>query len=236
MNRTHAILDALSREAKARKIEVLTKIFGASDYRRVLEVGTGAGYIASYFGNCLEMVVTAVDVADERQVMEGYDFVQVESTALPFDPCSFDLAITNHVIEHVGQREAQIKHLQEIYRCLKPGGVLYFAVPNRWRLVEAHYQLPLLSWLPAGLADKYIRAIRGIERYDCTPLSNGEVRQILRQTGFEYVDATLDAIAVMKEIEGKGGAGYLMGLPKWCWWPVKPIIPTFIFICRKPMQ
>jgi len=236
MNRTHAILDALSREAKARKIEVLTKTFGASEYRRVLEIGTGAGYIASYFGKRLEMAVTAVDVADERQVMEGYDFVQVESTALPFDACSFDLAITNHVIEHVGQREVQIHHLQEIYRCLKPGGVLYFAVPNRWRLVEAHYSLPLLSWLPARLADKYIRTTRGIGHYDCTPLSNGEVRQILRQVGFEFVDVTLDAIAAMKEIEGRGIAGYLMGLPKWCWWPLKSIIPTLIFVCKRPVQ
>lgn len=233
MSRTHAILDSLSREAKAKKIETLIQIFGTSDYRQMLEVGTGAGYIASYFGKKGKLV-TAVDVADERQIMEGYDFQLLESTVLPFENQFFDLAITNHVIEHVGQREAQMHHLQEIYRCLKPGGSLYFAVPNRWRLVEAHYGLPLLSWLPNKMANKYIRAAKRAEFYDCLPLSYGEVRQLLNQAGFEFFDVTLDAIAVMKDIEGRGVAGFFMGLPKWVWWFAKPIIPTIIFVGKRP--
>lgn len=236
MSRTHALNDPLSREAKARKIEAMVQLFGSVSYARVLEVGTGSGYIASYFGRQAGVKVTAVDVVDERQVTDHHEFVRVASTTLPFDEDAFDLAITNHVIEHVGNREAQLEHLRELYRCLEPGGCLYLAVPNRWRLIEAHYKLPLLSWFPSKVADAYLRVTRKVSHYDCAPLSYSQVRQLLNCVGFESRDVTLEAVGVMKSIEGQGALGLLLSLPGWCWWFAKPIMPTIIFICRKPQR
>ena len=80
--------------------------------------------------------MAAVDVVDERISDNGYAFQQVSGTQLPFPDQQFDVVISNHVIEHVGEREQKLEHLTEIARVLRPDGMDYLAVPNRWRLVE----------------------------------------------------------------------------------------------------
>lgn len=99
---------------------------------RMLEIGTGSGGIAHYFATHpkLRCAVMAVDVHDNRLVRDGYDYRQVEGVELPFDDASFDVVITNHVIEHVGDAQAQHRHLAEIRSVMKPDGVVYLAVPN----------------------------------------------------------------------------------------------------------
>ena len=57
------------------------------------------------------------------------------------------MILTNHIIEHVGEYESQLEHLNEIKRLLK-NGIAYLAVLNKWMLIESHYQLTFLSWLP----------------------------------------------------------------------------------------
>lgn len=232
--RTHAILDSLSRESKARKIVALVEQSGAPAFRKVLEVGTGSGYIAAYLSRLKGAEVKAIDIADERQVTDGFQFQRVQGTTLPFADKTFDLVISNHVAEHVGNTKDQAHHLSEIFRCLEPGGTLYFAVPNRWRLIEPHYHLPLLSWLPEKLASAYVRLFKLGSRYDCRPLSRREAVDLLSRIGFLCVDVTLDAIPLVGKIEGGRLARCLTGLPKSFWRLFSAIMPTHIFICRKP--
>lgn len=232
--RTHAILDICSRESKAKKIVALVERNGAPCFRRVLEVGTGSGYIASYFSRRSEIEVHAVDVTDERQITEGFQFQCVQGTILPFTDDSFDFVISNHVVEHVGTTEDQVHHLSEVFRCLEPGGTLYFAVPNRWRLIESHYKLPFLSWLPKKLASAYVRFFKLGSHYDCKPLSRREVIDLLSHSGFDCMDVTLDAIPLVGEIEGGWLTRLITGLPKPLWQLFSAIMPTLIFVCRKP--
>ncbi|MDD5267452.1 MAG: glycosyltransferase [Methylococcales bacterium] len=232
--RTHAILDIISRESKAKKIVALVSHNGVSSFRKVLEVGTGSGLIAGYFSKLKNIEVYAVDVADERQITEGFQFQQVQDTSLPFVDEMFDFVISNHVVEHVGTAEDQTDHLREIFRCLEPGGTLYFAVPNRWRLIEPHYKLPLLSWVPDKIASTYVRLFKLGSHYDCKPLSRREALDLLTGNGFTCVDATLDAISIMGEIEGGWLTRYITRLPKAFWHLFFVIMPTLIFVCRKP--
>ena len=177
--RSHAVLDFSSRTRKALKIERLLREYRKTDIRRVLEVGTGGGHIARHFA-ALGAAVHAIDVNDERQVLDGYAFQLVAGTELPFGDGFFDLVISNHVVEHVGNMDAQLQHLREIFRCLEPGGVLYFSVPNKWFPVEPHYKLPLLSWLPSRLASLYVRWSGRGSNYDCRLLSFRECQEILK--------------------------------------------------------
>lgn len=233
---SHAILDRISRERKAQKIDALLRIHSLGRFGRVLDVGTGSGYIAC----CLSRMgygqegFYAVDVRDERQVTSGFEFKLIEGTKLPFPEGFFDLVISNHVIEHVGLKGEHVLHLQEVSRCLKPGGVLYFAVPNRWSIIEPHYKLPFVSWLPRKVASAYVRILGRASNYDCAPLSRLAALRLLRSEGFLCKDVTLEAIRLVGQFEaGNFFLRSLTGLPKWFWRIFLFIVPTCIFICKK---
>jgi SAM-dependent methyltransferase len=233
--RFRAKFDERSRTAKAQKIAMLSGIFQPKPGAAILDIGTGSGYIAAYFSKLGfgESGTFAVDLVDERRVSSGYQFTQVHGTKLPFPDQRFDFIVSNHVIEHVGGRREQHAHLAEIGRCLRESGRLYIAVPNRWGVIEPHYRLPFLSWLPRGLAHSYLRLIRRIDSYQWCPLSRGELLCLLRQHGFEGEDVTLQAVRVGAEIEKIGLLRLASTLPAWCWRLLRPVIPTLIFVCRK---
>src|SRR4249920_1879185 len=118
----HAVLDLHSRRFKAQKIERLLDLDARPGPLRLLEVGTGSGGIAHYFGThpSGRFTVEAVDIVDNRLVIDGYRYQSVTDTALPFDDDSFDVVLSNHVIEHVGDATQQRAHLAELKRVLRP--------------------------------------------------------------------------------------------------------------------
>jgi len=169
--RSHASADIAHRERKADKIRHLIEQIRPLQGCQVLEVGAGAGVISRSLARAVGPAgaVTAVDVVDERVVHDGYRFLQVEDTTLPFADASFEIVVSNHVIEHVGPRPIQMDHLREIHRVLRPSGLLYLAAPNKWTVMEPHFRLPLLSWLPSALAHRYVRMTGRGTQYDCWP-------------------------------------------------------------------
>lgn len=231
---THAILDKKSRFLKAKKIELVIKKFYNFKVSRFLEVGCGSGYITSYFANIYGSKNSyAVDVSNELQIHNNFNFKIVNGIKLPFKSGFFDLIISNHVIEHVGDEKLQINHLREINRCLKKTGALYLAVPNKWRLVEPHYRLPFLSWLSAPISNFYLKIFRGKSYYDCKPYSANLLSKHLKIAGFTSVEATLDAIIYFGKLECKKKSlyYYISRLDKRFFIPFKCFIPTHIFIC-----
>lgn len=232
---SHAVLDEESRIWKAKKIAALSAV-SPQEGAAMLEVGTGSGHIAAYFSRLGygEEGAFAVDIKDERQVKTGFQFRRVANVQLPFRDERFDFIISNHVIEHVGDELAQRRHLSEINRCLAEKGVFYLAVPNRWTLLEPHYRLPFLSWPSRRLADLYLKASGKADAYDCRPLSRRKALEMLAEAGFEAEDATLRAIGVTIDIEQRAFPLSLVGaVPVWVWRPLRVIMPTLIFVCRK---
>ena len=194
--RSHAYADIAHRERKTDKIRRLIEQTRTLEGCHLLEVGAGAGVISRAFSRAVgaQGSVTAVDVVDERAVTNGYRFEQILHARPPFDDSQFDVVVSNHVIEHVGQRQAQIPHLQKIRRVLRTDGLLYLAAPNRWTLVEAQFLLPALSWLPHNLADRYVRATGRGTRYDCWPRGPRGLRALFAKTGFEIMNLCPTAI------------------------------------------
>lgn len=235
VRRGHAVLDVTSRKTKARKIELLLGLDATNHPVRLLEVGTGAGGIAHYFGTQpgQRFEVDAVDVNDSRQIHDGYRFTRVHDIRLPFPDAHFDVVISNHVIEHVGDRVAQRGHLAELHRVLKPDGVGYLAVPSRWQLVEPHYGLALLSWLPTPWRTPYLRWRRRGDVYDCRPLSVRELEPLLADAGFAFNQQHGRALRATFELERPRAwlyRGVLKRVPDAIYARLRRAFPTLIYV------
>jgi glycosyltransferase involved in cell wall biosynthesis len=147
-----------NRKNKAQKILKVLQEYIESPVQNqtILDIGTGNGEISSYIGET--NTVFSVDIADTRQATNNFSF-SLCNEALPFKDDSFDIIISNHVIEHV---QDQNMHINEIKRTLKKNGVLYFATPNKWWPYEVHYKLLFLHYLPQPL---FIKTLKFFNKY-----------------------------------------------------------------------
>ena len=239
LRQSHAALGMRSRQAKARKIEAILSTKLKLTDARVLDVGAGSGIIANHMSQCVGPggEVVAVDVMDQRRIRRGFRFVRVTDTWLPFEDASFDIVISNHVMEHVGNRQAQLRHLREIRRVLKDEGWCYFAVPNKWGLIEPHYKLPLLSWFPQGLCSVYVRLSGRGKVYDVFSPSHYELISLFREAKLSYVQQSFEAMRIMADVESVSlPARLVLNAPKSFLLLLYPIIPTMVFLLSRKVD
>lgn len=237
----HAALQRDSRLLKARKIVHLIGDATFHSAARALEVGCGSGVISSALheisGGKLE--IYAVDVTDNRVDTDGYRFQKVTGTELPYADNFFDIVITNHVIEHVGERSEQLNHLRELKRVMSPTGVIYFAMPNKWRLVEPHYHIAFLSWLPQKISDFLVRVSGRGDYYDCRPLGLLGTQRMFAESELSHRDATVRAVRATLDIEHpRSWITHVANrfLPDWVIALCLPIMPTFIYLLDRGDQ
>jgi malonyl-CoA O-methyltransferase len=109
------------------------------DCARVLDVGTGTGYLANkakfYFPEALVLGVDLADgmVLEANKLKEGISIVQADACALPFKRGSFDLIISNLAYQWV----ADLTHAFGIARhSLAPGGSFCATIFGRRTLSE----------------------------------------------------------------------------------------------------
>ena len=238
---SHAALDISGRHLKAAKIHQLLPLAASPNVPlRLLEVGTGSGAIAQYFSilTSQRFIVSAVDVNDQRMVSDGYDFQLYDGQHLPYKDETFDIVISNHVIEHVGNYHQQSNHLVEICRVLAKNGYAYLATPSKWQIVEPHFNLPFLSWIPRGMRDSYVRLAGKGNHYDCNLLRPAELRRLLKATGLPFKNMNTDALKALISIEQpRGITMYLLALlPNILLEMLRNSFPTSIFLIHKPVN
>lgn len=227
---TRSSLDEKTRNEKALKIHRI--LAHAADLSKcdLLDIGTGSGHIAHYLSRFCKSV-TSVNLRDERVLKDGYRFELVDSERLPFPDGSFDVVISNHVIEHTNDQQL---HLREIHRVLRTGGVVYLATPNKYALMEPHYKLPFLSWLPRKMASSYLKAFKG-QPWVVHPLSFG----MLRSAAFGLFDFQDMSVEVIKngrkyELDMYPAIQPLLSiLPLGLLKLLRPILPSYIILLRK---
>lgn len=100
---------------------------------------------------------------------------------LPFHSDSFDLVTSNMVFEHLSDPVGQLK---EIYRILKPGGMLMFHTPNAWG-----YGTFLARMIPDAIKDKLVYLLDGRDSLDVFKTyyrinSVAQIEKVIRETGF----------------------------------------------------
>ncbi len=193
----------------------------------VLDVGSGYGHTAAALARRCRSVVGIEpsdplhDFAVQSYASSGLPNLEFrcQTAASLTESEQYDLVVLDNVLEHVPD---QVGTLSTIARALKPGGVLYLLVPNKLWPIEPHYALPLLSYLPLPLANRYLRATgRGSDYTDASyaPTYFG-LNRLLRECSefsFQYVLPADIALAA-----GGGSWKYRLGVAsirrcRWLW-------------------
>ena len=168
--------------------------------------------------------LTGVDVSEtflkgfRREIIARglQDKVEALVTAggpIPLPDGVADVVTSFTVLEHVPDERAA---LAEMRRILKPQGKLIISVPNRWWIFETHgadlpllpwNRVPLVSWWPKKLHDRWARARIYRRR---------EIERILVQSGFS-IDESFRMTAPMDMIP---------------WRPVRHLVRSVFFRYR----
>jgi len=123
---------------------------GTRETGRILEVGAGPSNQSSRFLASLGPVTGL----DPDPAVLGNDAlasaIVLKGDRFPFPDSSFDMAVSDYVVEHVRK---PLSHLQELHRVLRVGGCYVFRTPNRF-----HY-VPLIAaitphWFHEAIANR----------------------------------------------------------------------------------
>lgn len=142
---------------------------------RVLEIGCGVGRYVERLG-ALARLVVGLEYDRERAAEAAHRLerplvVNAANEHLPFPDASFDVVLTNEVIEHVADDRLSAA---EMVRVLSRGGRIVLFCPNRWYPVEQHgvywrgtYRfgnIPLVNYLPDPLRNRLAPHVRAYTR------------------------------------------------------------------------
>ena len=203
----------------------------------ILDTGVSTGIIANalaeHVGQVTGLDIDDAAVAFARQTFQrpNLHFLVGDSLSVPCPAKSFDAVICTHVYEHVPDAD---RLLQEIHRVLKPGGWCYFAAGNRLKVIEPHYGLPFLSWLPRSLAHQYLQLTGKGSYYYEKHLSLAGLRRLT--SAFRCVDYTRKIIANPEAYH----AAYMLApgslktrlaglVAAWAFW----LMPSYIWMLQK---
>ncbi len=233
------LYDRTGRVQKAQKIIAVIQDFcrGNGSSLRVLDVGGAAGVMTEIFADVFDEVVeldidhVAIERGRQQCKSPNVTWVCGDATKLEFPDESFDCVICNHVYEHV---DDQVGLAREIRRVLKPSGFCYFSAGSRFTLVEGHYKLPFLSWLPNRLANVYMKLTGRQGGYDVTLRSYPKLKKILRE--FEFHDYTIPILKHPERFAAddlRAQSGWAFRVPTFIYRAAYPILPIWIWILTK---
>lgn len=100
----------------------------------ILDVGCGKAWIAKELVKSKELICSLdISATNPGRALELYPSanhtaVVADALNLPFRDASFDCVISSEVIEHIEKPELFIS---ELFRCVKPGGVLIITTPYK---------------------------------------------------------------------------------------------------------
>ncbi len=145
------------------KYSLFIKLFSPAAETTILDVGVEDALYS--YSNFLEEhypyphKITALAIEEVKKFNKKYPLVRTviyNGDVFPFKDKVFDIAWSNAVLEHVGNRAAQVFFLKEIKRCSKKA---FITTPNLYFPVEVHTLIPFLHWLPKTTFDLFLKKI-----------------------------------------------------------------------------
>ena len=230
------MLDEPARTTKAQKLlAVILHFLGRSDLEglTVGDVGCSAGFIAAALaragGRTLGIDIDQPGVTRAAaRFGDRAHFLLAEGDRLPLADRSLDVIVFNHIYEHVVDPGAAV---DELHRVLADDGVIYLGLANRLGVVEPHYRLPFLSYLPPPLADRYVRVTGRADRYHERLATRRVLRRLFRE--FTVWDYTFSIIREPERFAGDDMVPRSVASLPSAAVKLVPIIPTYIWVATR---
>jgi 2-polyprenyl-6-hydroxyphenyl methylase/3-demethylubiquinone-9 3-methyltransferase len=197
----HTLLDPV-------RLPYFNAILAGHPHRRVLDVGSGGGFVAAGLDGGAHIV--AVDRsrhALENAISAGVSPVAAADAAhLPFADGSFDAIICSEVLEHVPDPASAVS---EAARVSTPGGLFLFSTPARTRLsrlllIHLAQRWPATRVLPPDLHDWN----RFLTPRDLTDLLADNGFAVRRLSGIGIAPSRLPAALAALSLLKLGRIGY----------------------------
>jgi hypothetical protein len=139
----HRVYDYFFRWFRPRRVRKLYRVMDISPESMVLDVGGTVSFWRMAVGIGLPLPrVTLVNIIPPTvALLAGMRSYQMDATALAFPDRSFDIAVSNSVIEHVRDKErfaSEIDRVADRY---------FVQTPDRRFPIEPHYMAPFVHWL-----------------------------------------------------------------------------------------
>lgn len=121
--------------ARKNFLQVLKKTKTSLSNKKVLDIGFGSGLIMFVFDKSCKLfgtefsehaIKTCSDFAKKRGYKDFEFIIPEQSEILPYQSDFFDVVTASHVVEHVEKDKLLIS---EIFRVLKPGGIMCIICP-----------------------------------------------------------------------------------------------------------
>lgn len=234
-----SMYDKQARLNKANKTLLILKDYLKNTSKlSLLDVGSSTGIMtyeyAKYFAKVtgIDIDSKTINLASKTFKKDNLTFIETPIEENKFKDESFDVVTCSHIYEHV---PSDIILMDEIYRLLKPGGVCYFAAGNRFQIIEVHYRLPFLSYLPKKLSNIYIRLFTNEKYYYENHKSLRNLKKLVKK--FHTTDYTLDVLkypskySANEMLKEKSIKYYVVNIiARICYF----LIPTYIWVLKKP--
>jgi ubiquinone/menaquinone biosynthesis C-methylase UbiE len=174
----------------------------------LLDYGSGNGANTVLFKDDIKNIIglevednfmKEAEIMRQKMKIKNIKYQLYSGDRIPFSKNTFDAVVSYEVIEHT---ENDLAALREINRVLKVNGYFIITVPNKWYLMETHgfdfpylknvraNRIPLLSWLPNPIHQRYARA---------RIYTNKRITKLLNNSGFKveehkYIQAPFDKV------------------------------------------
>ncbi|MBI4432056.1 MAG: methyltransferase domain-containing protein [Candidatus Omnitrophica bacterium] len=162
-----------------RRAEWIVSRTGLRAGQQALEIGCGTGFFSQVFlrsGARLHAIDLSADLLQKATERCGAaaDFRVCDVEALPYEMESFDAVVGVRVLHHLDLEPA----FAEIWRTLKPGGVIAFCEPNM-----LNPQIMIQKNIP------FIKRLMG-DTPDETAFFKWPMKRFLKQKGFQDISIT----------------------------------------------
>lgn len=136
----------LDKKGRMRIAKQIVKLINSTVNKntKVLDIGCSSGviseYLAKQFGSVVGIDVDENALKIARRTKElNLKFLNMDATRMKFADNSFELIILNQVHYYF---KNQKKLFSEIYRVLKPGGVVFLSGTNKYRVIKPFEPVP----------------------------------------------------------------------------------------------